>query len=181
MHTSVSITSEDLSQLTSREQLSELLQKHYPENKKGRTRNWVRQIWPFAHEMAPRDWVVLPSKTKSAIHIGEITGSYVNSPELGSPYFHYHTVNWFAPDIPRSNFDQDILYSFGALLTICRIERNDAESRVRRMAQNNWKASSQKVPSLVATDEDAEQQSTIDLEEVARDQIAKLVISNHFM
>ena len=99
------------------------------------------------------DWVALPSKKKAAIHIGEITGNYVNMPASEDPYYHYRSVNWFATDIPRSNFDQDILYSFGAFLTICRIRRNDAENRVREMAKNDWKASPAKI---VISEEDNE-------------------------
>ena len=42
--------------------------------------------------------------------------------------------------IPRTVFPQDLLYSFGAFMTICRIQRNDAEARVKAMAARNWKA-----------------------------------------
>lgn len=42
-----------------------------------------------------------------------------------------------AKDVLRSAFDQDLLYSFGALLTFCQIKRNDAERRVRQMTRNN--------------------------------------------
>jgi len=93
-------------------------------------------------------------------------------------------VKWLNTDIPRSNFDQDILYSFGAFLTVCEIKRNDAEARVRAMATNNWLASSvtstrtrvtttnnQNPAAEVITDE-----AEVDLEELARDSIAKLII-----
>ncbi|MGD9676010.1 MAG: restriction endonuclease, partial [Candidatus Bipolaricaulia bacterium] len=32
--------------------------------------------------------------------------------------------------VPRSAFGQDLLYSFGAFMTVCQISRNDAEARV---------------------------------------------------
>jgi restriction system protein len=167
--------SDDLSKLTAKEELSKLVENYYPNSKKAQRRNWVSQIWPFAHGIATGDWVVLPSKKKASIHIGEVTGAYVNSPSLGSPYFHYRTVDWFATDIPRSNFDQDLLYSFGAFLTICRIKRNDAESRIKKMSQNGWKSSSKDI----ASDEDTDEDTQIDLEQLARDQIAKLIISKY--
>ena len=105
--------------------------------------------------------------------IGEVTGNYVNVPSADDPYYHYRTVNWFAKDIPRSNFDQDILYSFGAFKTICRIQRNDAEKRVRAMAENNWKSkilSPTLIDTVTADDLTTEY---YDIERVARDQIAK--------
>ena len=81
------------------------------------------------------DWVVLPSKLKPAIHVTEVTGPYVFNPDGPDPYFHFRTVKWIAQDVPRSNFGQDLLYSMGAFMTICRIQRNDAEQRLQSMAE----------------------------------------------
>ena len=87
--------------------------------------NWASQVWPFAHEMKKGEIVVLPSKIKPVIHFGKITGDYEFLPNNNNPYYHAHQVDWFACDIPRTAFDQDILYSFGAFMTICRIKQED--------------------------------------------------------
>src|SRR5262249_11185387 len=89
--------------------------------------------------------------------------------------YHYRAVKWIAKDLPRSNFDQDLLYSFGAFMTICRVQRNDAEKRVRAMADAGWKAQPRSLESPSATD-DEEQPGPIDLEQLARDQVAQLLI-----
>ena len=141
-----------------------------------RIRNWGSQIWPFAKEMKIGDWVVLPSKKKAAIHIGEITGDYVSTPKSEDPYYHYRSVKWFATDIPRSNFEQDILYSLGAFLTICRISRNDAEKRIKEMAKNDWKLSHANAGKIEGSSENYQEQASFDLEQLARDQIAKFII-----
>lgn len=169
--------SEDLSAVEDRDQMKALVDHHYPNNKPARTRNWVSQIWPFAHEMAKGDWFILPSKKKPAIHVGEIIGDYVHSPELGEPYFHHRAVKWIETDIPRSNFDQDLLYTFGAFLTICRVRRNDAENRIQKMASNGWKASKSDIPFVAPAGSEEDSDASIDLEELARDQIAKLIVS----
>ena len=169
--------SSDLAALNNKEDLSNLLSEKYPNAKPGRIRNWVGQIWPFAKEMQLGDWVVMPSKKKASINIGEITGEYVNEPNANNPYYHYRTINWFATDIPRSNFDQDLLYSFGAFMTICRIKRNDAENRIKQMSKNGWKSSSIPLsirePDVTLSDE----ANFFDIERIARDQLAKFVIS----
>jgi restriction system protein len=167
----------NLSTMETRQDLYECLISIYPDDKPNRIRNWAGQIWPFAKKMKPGDWVVLPSKKKASIHIGKITGDYVNDPSAEDPFYHYRTVDWFGTDIPRSNFDQDILYSFGAFLTICRISRNDAENRIRAMAKNNWK--SQLTSLVLETADDIEDESAgyHDIERVARDQIAKYMTS----
>jgi len=131
--------SDDLSKLNDKKELFKLLEKTYPNDKMPTIRNWTGQIWSLAKRMKIGDWIVLPSKKKASIHFGEITGDYVNDPNAANPYYHYRTVKWFATDMPRSNFDQDILYSLGAFLTICQIRRNDAENRIKAMAKNGWK------------------------------------------
>ncbi len=129
----------DLSLLNERQELVELLQTYDPDAKPGKLRNHASQIWPFVHSMEQGDWVVLPSKSQPVVHMGKITGGYTYNPEGPSPYFHWRSVEWFAQDIPRSHFSQDILYSFGAFMTICRIKRNNAVERIQAMAANNWK------------------------------------------
>lgn len=83
------------------------------------------------------DWLVIPFKMKSAIAAGEIKSKFTYDASAEPPFQSWRDVQWLAKDVPRSAFDQDLLYSFGAFLTFCQIKRNDAERRVRQMAQNN--------------------------------------------
>ncbi len=87
--------------------------------------NWASQVWPFGNEMKKSEIVVLPSKIKSVDHFGRITGDYIYDETAAEPFCHYHTVDWYAVNIPRTAFDQDILYSFGAFMTICRIKQEE--------------------------------------------------------
>lgn len=130
--------------------------------------------------MESGDWVLIPSKAKSAIHVAEITGGYAFHPDAPVPFFHTRNVKWIANDLPRSSFDQDILNSLGAIQTICEIHRNDSEKRIREMAKSGWKATG--VPKITVpgtgsgnggTEPDVV--SEIDLEALARDAIAKLI------
>ncbi len=170
---------EDLSKIVEKIDLYKLLLDKYPENKQGAIRNYTGQIWPYVKEMQIGDWFVMPSKMKPAIHVGEIQSDYINYPQGNDPYYHYRKVKWIANDIPRSNFDQDLLYSFGAFMTICRISRNDAENRIHKMAKSGWKIS-EKPPSIDIGDVSAEDTGEgIDLEQLARDQIAKFIIRKY--
>jgi restriction system protein len=168
----------DLTKLSDRKQLMPLLEEVYPKSKRFQRVQNSGQIWAFLHRMKPGDWVAVPSKRKT-IHIGEIIGDYTFKPDGPDPYFHFRGVKWLETDIPRTNFDQDILYSLGAVTTICQIKRNDAESRVRAMQTNKWKSVGIKAkPTLEdegTTDENAS--GDIDLEQIARDQIARLICS----
>ena len=90
---------------------------------------------------------------------------------------HYRTVEWIETDVPRTNFDQDLLNSFGAHLTICQIRRHDAESRVKDMANSGWKSS----PPQVNLEEDlsddvSERSESYDIERLAKDQLTRFLI-----
>ena len=171
--------SHDLAALKNRGQLRALLEKVYSDAPKGRITNNMGQIWAFSHGIAPGNWIILPSKQKPAIHVAEVKGEYTFNPEGDDPFFHHREVEWIAQDVPRTNFDQDLLYSFGAFMTVCRVSRNDAEKRVRRMAENGWKSSGP----ILGTPKKPEEEGTDssvgmdDLAQAARDQLAKLVVA----
>ncbi|MGH9419754.1 MAG: restriction endonuclease, partial [Thermoanaerobaculia bacterium] len=140
--------------------------------------NQASQIWPFAHEMKKGDWIVLPLKQQRAIQIGELTGDYQFEPEGPDPFYHWRSVKWIGEAVPRSHFGKDLLNTFGAFMTICRVQKNDAEARLKAMRQNGWKPESgtQALASLspaVAYDPVSE----MDLEERGRDEIARLILS----
>lgn len=173
----------DLSHIATRDDVQALLEEVAPNASPGKRRQNGGQMWAFVTKMAKGDWVAVPSKRKT-IHIGEITGDYTFDPNAQNPYYHSRTVNWIEQDVPRTNFDQDILNSLGAFTTVCEIKRNDAENRVRAMQTNDWKSTGAK-PRLITNGED-EQEATdesttldIDLEQVARDQIARQVYAQY--
>jgi predicted Mrr-cat superfamily restriction endonuclease len=78
--------------------------------------NFVGQIWAFCGRIQSGDLVVLPLKMRSAIVIGNVAGPYQYRPDLPEDAKHTRPVTWLSIDLPRSTFDQDILFSFGALL-----------------------------------------------------------------
>ncbi len=164
-----------------RVELRALLEKVYPDTPKGRISNHLGQIWAFSQVIALDDWIVLPSKQKPAIHVAKVKGDYTFDPEGEDPFFHYREVEWVAQDVPRTNFAQDLLYSFGAIRTICQVSRNDAETRVHKMAENEWKSPG--VALGIPKEEEEEGESTEnsegleDLVQVARDQLAKFIIA----
>ena len=167
----------DLSDLETREALQADMAARYPDTKAKAILNWASQVYPFAHKMKVGDLVVLPLKTQPAIAMGEIRSGYHFAPEGPDPYFHWREVEWLA-EVPRDHFGQDLLYSFGAFLTICQIKRNNAEARLTAMRRNDWAA--EQLEAVVGSkaepggDADDLTEAT-DLEEVGNDQIAKLI------
>ena len=151
----------DLGTLPDRQGLIRVLEERFPDEKAKALVNWSAQVWPFVKEMVKGDWVVMPSKLQSGLYFGELTSTY-------------H---------PRTVFPQDLLYSFGAFMTICRIQRNDAEARVKAMANRNWQtetvaASAPRTPAgllVGAGGEEAAEPAEANLEELAADRIERLI------
>lgn len=165
----------DIAKLTDRPKLVAAMTQRYPDTKPKAILNWASQVWSFAHGMKKGDLVILPLKSQPAIQIGEITGDYHFESAGPDPYFHWRPVKWIGEAVPRTNFGKDLLYTFGAFLTICRVQRNNAEQRIADMRANGWKAetiSAATRTTASVTDEAAEDS---DLEELARDQIAQLI------
>lgn len=163
----------DLSGLRERPELIKEMTDRYPDGKHKAILNWASQVWPFAHEIKEGDLVILPMKSQRTIQVGEVNGGYHFEPEGPDPFFHWIPVTWVGEAVPRSNFGKDLLNSFGAFMTICRIQRNNAEGRIRAMRSNGWKPETiAAAKAVLLTDPELED---TDLEELARDQIAQLI------
>jgi restriction system protein len=137
-------------------------------------RNHAGQIWAFLRTMKPEDLVVVPSKKSPELHFGVIRSDAQFDAAAEPDYRHYRDVTWFR-DVPRSAMDKDILYSLGAIMTICEISRNAAEARIRKMLQ----LPAGKAAPAVAPSEDSlegEVATPVDYEQLARDEIAALIM-----
>lgn len=152
---------DDLSKVKSKEELTRLYLKLNPDSKKMKVANEVGQIWRFVREIQKDDLVALPLKMQAAISIGKIKSDYEYK-KIAPNIKHIRHVKWIKT-IPRSSFDQDILYSLGAFMTVCKIERNDAENRVKQLLKG--RTSKQ--------EEETEDEGSIDIEEYAKDLITK--------
>jgi restriction system protein len=119
----------DLSAKT-REELKKALEEKHPGKQKNAIANHAGQIWAFVRKIDQGDLVVLPLKLQAAIAVGRIAGRYEYRTDLSPSIRHIRPVQWIAT-LPRTAFEQDLLYSFGAYMTVCQITRNDAEERVR--------------------------------------------------
>ena len=148
-----------------------------------RAANRARQAWAFSHTAQVGDIVVLPLKTRPGqVALGCIVSPY-EYVKVGGEKRHTRKVNWLKPDVPRSTFKQDLLYSFGAFMTVCRIQRNDAERRVAEVLAGKADpgftaledAAGAKDQGPVASDKDA----TIDLAQAAQDELVAY-IREHF-
>lgn len=175
----------DLHQARDYEGIKALLAELYPDEKPKTRINWASQIAPFVFDIQPGDWVLMPHKHKPAIAFGEVIKGYAFDATADRTYRHSVRVKWLNTEVPRAAFDQDLLFSFGAFMTVCRMARNDAEARIRAMAKEGWKtpawAATARTPGPkgkpVSNDPAPVIEEHFDVELSARDQIAKRVLA----
>jgi restriction system protein len=164
---------EGASAFPSRAEIVQTLRERWADASEGKIRNHAGQIWAFLRTMKAEDLVVVPSKKTPELHFGVIRSEARFDGDAEPDYRHYREVTWLR-DVPRAAMDKDILYSLGAIMTICEISRNDAEARIRRMLQLPV---TKAAPTSGSTDAPHEEAATsIDYEQLARDEIAALII-----
>ncbi|HYE05721.1 MAG TPA: restriction endonuclease [Planctomycetota bacterium] len=162
----------DMAALKTKEEVASAYRKTHPESKPAKAANQIGQLIAFALRMQSDDVVVMPLKTSAALAIGTVAGGYEY--EAGGPpgALHRRKVKWLRTDVPRASVDQDLLYSFGAFLTVCQVSRNDAEARVRALLKGKASVPSAHVPKASDDDVDvAVSEEAVDLERVAQDRI----------
>ncbi|MBY5442717.1 restriction endonuclease [Rhizobium leguminosarum] len=174
---------DDISHLKDREALIGKMAELFPNDKPNRHKNFGAQVNQFVNVAQTGDLVVTPFKTTSTVSIGRLSGAYATGAK-GEPL---RPVEWLKTDLPRDSFKQDLLYSFGAFMTVCEISRNDALRRVQAVLETGrdpgdgvLPAASIKSPMIKPTADDEATEAAdqpINLEQLARDQIERRIAS----
>jgi restriction system protein len=166
----------DLSGVAKREDLAMLLRQSYPNAKPKRLTNWESQIWPFVRVIELGDLVALPLKSRPVIAFARVTGKYEYHADFPRGAEHTRKVEWIG-EYPRSQFDQDLLYSFGAFMTVCRIRRNNAEQRVQAILSGRPRT----IEAVESPDEveSNDLHAEPDLEGIARGKIRDYIAQNY--
>ena len=166
----------DLGGAESREAIEEMVREAYPDANDGKIRNFTGQLYAFVSRIKEGDLVAMPLKTRPQVALGRVTGPYRYRPEFSAGH-HTRSVVWLRPDVPRTRFGQDLLYSLGAFMTVCQIRRNDAEQRVMTILDDGVDpgiqtgAGTSESESPTSEAEEDESTSVPDVEQLATDQI----------
>jgi restriction system protein len=158
----------DLVPIADKEALESLYERCYPDESPMTRANKVGQVWGFRGRIKEGDLIVLPLKTRSAIAIGKVVGPYQYRTDLGDDVRHTRPVEWARKDLPRTTFDQDLLYSLGAFMTVCQVRRNNAEERIRAVLAGRADPGGATEDAGQAAENGGQ---VLDIEQVARDQI----------
>jgi restriction system protein len=164
----------DLKTLADKQSLTALMSATNPDNKPSTITNWASQVWTFANSIQVDDLIAMPLKSTAAIAFGKIISNYEHCPELELGAQHCRKVKWLKT-IPRIEINPDLLFSFGAIQTVCQISRNDAENRVRALVTGTPLSNSAAVGSAEADSVTNESITDIDYEELLIDKIRQRI------
>lgn len=159
----------DLSKISDRTALLDLLKRIYPHEGEGTVKNWETQLWALAKRIKVDDLVALPRKQSSTIAFGRVVGPYRYVPTAPAGATHQIPVEWITTDLPRQRIDQDLLYSLGGAMTVFQVIRNNAEVRIREVIGVKGG------PATTAPQQEAEpaldSSASLDIERAAQDEI----------
>lgn len=167
----------NISTCKNKEEFFAFFEKVYPNEKPKAIINKANQVWRFKNEIEIGDLVVLPLKQEPSIAVGEVISDYEFNENMGADIIHTRRVKWITKDMPRTNLNQDLLYSLGAFMTVCRIQRNDAETRIPAAVQRYLgKVSSASPQAPTTIEESLDDKSVVaDLETLGKDQIRSFI------
>ena len=132
----------------------------------------ANQLWRFYREIQVGDMVVLPCKRTRVIAVGRVTGNYDYRPDLSADAPHTRSIVWEATDVPRSDFDQDLINSFGALGTVSRPQPPNAEKRIAAVVKAYLEQADELTPAAETdTLPTADPNEEVDLDQQIKDRI----------
>lgn len=107
----------DLTSVRSREEISKLVEQHWPENTKFQNMVSVGQVYRFRVELTPGKPVVTYDSARRVYHLGQITGDYVYYANPEPELTHRRAVSW-QKEIRRDDLSAESKNSLGAISTI---------------------------------------------------------------
>ena len=127
----------DLSDIDSKEQLSELYEANYGKNNRGRGQD-VGQIWRFIHDMKVGDYVIFAEN--SVFHIGRIESDYcydtTERESQDSDYKSNRKVKWLKKNISRNVLSTNLHNSLKTAMSIWTL--NDYKSAVLDLLRGTY-------------------------------------------
>lgn len=127
----------DLSDISSKEELSSRYDKFFDKNPRGKGQD-VGQVWRFLNDMQIGDYVIFAEN--SVLHIGRVESDYYYDdtvyPEQSEDYKNIRTVRWLKKNISRSVLSSNLHRSLMTAMSIFTL--NDYKSAVSDLLRGTY-------------------------------------------
>ena len=125
----------DLSEVSSRDEILELVKRDWPESSDGQARARAHQLWALLSQVRRGDVVVMPSMNNSGFALGTVTEEYWYRHDAVDTRHHAVSVDWKPDEVPRTAVRQDLLKALGLRPTINLIRSDDHARRVQQLLE----------------------------------------------
>lgn len=143
----------DPQQYQSKEELKEVANEVYNEEKPGTRISWVNQVWRFSREIEVGDRIISYSKEKREYIVGTVNETHFYDTLIGHyDYPNIIKVSWESETVERDSLSQAAKNSLGSVLTVFRVDQWGEE--IERLLENG-------VVSPIEDDEDSEEEAII--------------------
>ena len=124
----------DLSEVSSRDEIAELVRAEWLEASDGKVDDRARQLWDFRSRVRFGDLVVMPGENSSQFALGIVTQEYWHD-DRDPHWHHFVSVDWKRTDVhPRARPDL-LRYLSRRSPTIRKIAQNDKARRLRQLLE----------------------------------------------
>ena len=124
----------DLAEVSSRDEILELVKLDWPESSDGQARARANQLWALLSQVRRGDVVVMPSMNNSGFALGTVTEEYWHRHDAADMR-HAVSVDWKPDEVPRTALRQDLLKALGLRPTINLIRSDDHARRVQQLLE----------------------------------------------
>lgn len=122
-----------LAEATTREDIRAIIDATRPDDSPAKRANNTGQLWGLK-AVSKGDIVIMPLKLGTKlVAFGRAAGDYQYREDPDSNLRHVVPVDWVRDDVPRSAIKDDLLFTLGAIQTIFKATRNEAEARFERV------------------------------------------------
>lgn len=130
----------DLHLLNDKQAIRMLVENETGSNNRTSISNWTGQLYSFAFEMRPDDYVLIPSNCSRTYTLAQIIGDYEFCTVDNCELHHSRKIMIISRGIPREIFDQGIIYSLGAYRTLFKVKNsNDVFTQISKWESRNNK------------------------------------------
>ena len=124
----------DLSEVSSRDEIAELVSRESPKASEAQVRASAGQLWTLRSRVRCGDLVVMPGKTSSHFALGTVTRQYWYRHDSDTMR-HAVSVDWKRSDVPRTAVRHDLLRSLSHRRTISSIKGKDEAWRLHQLLE----------------------------------------------
>lgn len=125
---------EDLTDATNTADIRDIVSRSYPTESTHTIGSWTGQLSRFVLDFEIGDLVIMPLKNEQRdLAIGHISSNYYFTSDEDEGFRHCRDVTWAEHRIPRDALLHDLRASLGSLMTITKLDRNEAPQRLEKL------------------------------------------------